>query len=88
MITISKEVAINSPTPVALVPNEWNVASLRRQIESHFLDAINVQRNRARLTKCEKSFPRETVDTVRGLKLSLRSLGRHAAARYRKFDRS
>ena len=79
---ISREVGIAPPVPVSVGPDEWNVPAVRQHLEAHFFEAVSVQRNRARLSRGEKSFGREAVDTVQGVTKSLRAVGRHAAARY------
>ncbi|WP_157937670.1 GTPase [Oceaniglobus roseus] len=86
MNAISGEVGIAAATPVALGPDPWNVEALRRAVASRFLEGMGVQRNRNRLARGAKSLGREAVDTVQGLRQSLQSFGRHAAARYRRGD--
>jgi hypothetical protein len=83
MIIISKEVAIDSPTPIALGADEWNVASLRKQIANRLIDGMSVQRNRIRLVRRDKPLGREAIDNFQGLRRSLKNISRHATARYR-----
>ncbi|WP_172975644.1 MULTISPECIES: GTPase family protein [unclassified Roseivivax] len=85
---IAQETGMDAPVPVALGNHPWNVSAVRQQVSVRLLEGIRVQRNRTRLTRGDKSFGREALDTVQGVTKSLRSLSKHAAARYRRSDKT
>ena len=81
--SIAQELTIDTPVPTALGDNEWNVPAILQTIEAQFFEAVNVQRNRVRLSLGAKTIGREAVDTAQGLGLGVWKIGKRAAARYR-----
>jgi predicted GTPase len=85
--SIAQELRIDTPVPAALGDNEWNVPAILQTLEAHFFEAVNVQRNRVRLARGNKTIGREAVDTVQGLGRGVWKIGRRAAERYRPYGR-
>ncbi|WP_372921324.1 GTPase family protein [Roseovarius sp.] len=81
--SIAQELTIDTPIPVALGENDWNVPVVLQTLEAHFFEAVNVQRNRVRLTQANKTIGREAFDTVHGVGRGVLKIGRRAAERYR-----
>lgn len=81
--SIAQELTIDAPVPVALGDNEWNVLAILRTLETHSFEAVNVQRNRVRLTRENKTIGREAIDTIQGLRRGVWKIGKRAAERYR-----
>lgn len=81
--SISQELEIDTLVPAALGESEWNVPTIRQTLETHFFEAVNVQRNRVRLARGNKTIGREAVDTMQGLGRGVWNIGKRASERYR-----
>jgi hypothetical protein len=73
--TIAAEIGSENPVPVVLTDPEWNVETLRCNVESRLLDALMVQRNRLRISNARTGIGTEVKRAGRGVVKALSSLG-------------